>query len=212
MYDDNFIIITMDNNKRGQQKRQEREGTSSLFIVVTYSMAIKSLKIPSIYPIVAPYHHKKTITYLDQAIVSVNGMSGCDNLHTIEDVISYITIDNIVNILVLRDYSGKRVNNQYDVAQICYGLIHQRQILLRNDKELKFVDKHSLKQVQPLTDIIYSNQIHTGLYENERFAQKKEVTQRFGDKNKVQFFLNDLRLQIMGVLLHSWRYQRFWFD
>ena len=40
---DNFIGIDMDNNQRCQCKKQQREGTCNNFIVVTHSIAIKSL-------------------------------------------------------------------------------------------------------------------------------------------------------------------------
>ena len=124
--DDNFIIIAMDNNQRGQRKKQQREGTSNMFIVVTHSMPIKLLSVTWRSSNVIPcLHGKSPITYLDQAIVSVDGMSGFDNLNTIEDIISCITRVDTVNIPLLPDYSGRRVNSYYNVMNICYGLIQQ---------------------------------------------------------------------------------------
>ena len=77
-------------------------------------MALKCLKIPSRRPIVTQINKiKSPITYLGQAIVSVNNMCGCCHIHTINDVISCIITDNTINVPVLPDYSGKRVNNYY---------------------------------------------------------------------------------------------------
>ena len=53
-------------------------------------------------------------------------MSGCDHIHTIEDVISFIMTNDTVNVPIIPDYSGRRVNTYYSVVQICYMLIQQR--------------------------------------------------------------------------------------
>ena len=45
MADNNFIIIAMDNNQRGQRKKQQRDGSSNTFMVVTHSMGIKPLPV-----------------------------------------------------------------------------------------------------------------------------------------------------------------------
>ena len=110
----------MDNNQRGQQKKQQGEGISNVFIVVTHFMALKHLKVPSRRPILTQINKVKSpITYLGQAIILVNNMSGCDNIHTIDDVISYIITNNTINVPVLPDYSGKRVNNYYKRVLAC---------------------------------------------------------------------------------------------
>ena len=184
---DSFIIIAMENNQRGQRKKQQREGTSNNFIVVTHSMAIKPLIVTQKNNVVLPVPFiKSPITYLDQAIVSVEGMSGCENICTTEDVISYITLDNTVNSPVTTDYVGKRVNSYYDVVRICYGLLQQRQFLSRPDKEFVFIDKLSIDTCQTLIGQLNSNRNHAGLYAKARSTQKKEVEQWFGNKNKVQ--------------------------
>ena len=124
---DSFIIIAMDKNQRVQRKKQQRESTSNNFILVTHSMAIKPLDINPRFNYVVPVITiKSPITYLDQAIVSVDGMSGFENISTVDNVIAYITSDNTVNVPVTPDYSGKIVNNYYDVVKICYRLIQQR--------------------------------------------------------------------------------------
>lgn len=75
--EDSFIIIYMDIHQRMQ-----REGISNMFIVVTHSMAIKPLMISSNCPTIGLYFNRKSpITYLGHAIISVNGMSVCDNIH-----------------------------------------------------------------------------------------------------------------------------------
>ena len=91
-------------------------------------------------------------------------MSGCEHISSVEDVISYITMDDTVNISVTPDYSGKRVNSYYDVIQICYGLIQQRQFMSRIDKELEFINKVSMDTVQSLIGNLHSNRTHTRLY------------------------------------------------
>ena len=116
----------------------------------------------------------------------MNGMSGCENLHIIDDVISYITTDNAINIPVFPDYSGKRVNSYYNVIKICYGLMQQRQFLSRNDTEFEYIDRESCSQVQPLIGMLHSNRSNTGLYNRARILQKKEVIKWFGDKPKVE--------------------------
>lgn len=73
----NFIVIAMYSNQRGQRKKQQREGTSNTFIVVPHSVAIKPLDTNSKHDIILPMHPiKPQITYLDQDIVSVDAMSG----------------------------------------------------------------------------------------------------------------------------------------
>ena len=90
-------------------------------------ITIKPLIVTHRYKINIPLPTiKSPITYLDQAIVSVDGMNGCKSISSIEDVISYITLDNTVNTPVTPDNSGKRVNSYYDVARFFYGLIPQR--------------------------------------------------------------------------------------
>ena len=122
--DNNYIIIAIENNQRCQRRKQQREGTSNMFIVVTHSMAIKPLtNTCRCYNVAPGLERKSSITYVDQAIVSVDSMSGCENVHTLDDVISYITRENTVNIPVLPDYSGERVNSYYNVMNICYGLL-----------------------------------------------------------------------------------------
>lgn len=61
----------------------------------------------------------------------MNGMSGCDDLNHVKDVISYIAMNNTCNVPVTPDYSGKTVNNNYDAVQICYELMQQIQFLLQ---------------------------------------------------------------------------------
>ena len=150
-------------------------------------MATKPLDIKPRYSIILLVQPiKSQITYIDQAIVSVNSMSGFENISSVEDVILYIGDDNSVNVPVTPDYSGKRVNAYYDVVWICYGLIHQRQFLSRTDTEFEFVDKESVSTVQTLITNLHLNRTHDGVYAKSRMMQKKEVTQWFGDKNKVQ--------------------------
>ena len=75
-------------------------------------ITIKPLIVTPRHKIVLPLPTiKYPITYLDQAIVSVDGMSGCENISSIEDLIAYIILDNTVNTPVIPDYSGKRVNS-----------------------------------------------------------------------------------------------------
>ena len=38
---DDFIVMAMDNNQRGQRRKQQRHGISNSFMVVTHSVAIK---------------------------------------------------------------------------------------------------------------------------------------------------------------------------
>ena len=122
-----FIDIAMDNNQQDQRKNQQREGTSKKFIVVTYPTVIKPLYIKPRYETDLLMHPKKSvITYLDQEIVSVDGMSGFEDITSVEDVISYITMDNTLNTPVTPNYSGRIVNTYYDVIRIWYGLLQQR--------------------------------------------------------------------------------------
>ena len=184
---DSFIIIAMDNNQRGQRKKQQQEGTSNNFIVVTHSMAIKPLIVTSRQKIIPKLLNiKSPITYIDQAIVSVEGMSGFENITTIEDMISCITLDNSVNTPKSPNYDGKRVNSYYDVVRLCYGLIQQRKFLSRNDKEYEFIDQQSMNTVQSLVNNLHSNRGYDGLYAKARCIQKQEVKQWFGDRNKLQ--------------------------
>ena len=184
---DKFIVIAMDNNQRGQRKKQQREGTSNNFIVVTHSMAIKPLDTTPNHENTLPKTPVKSpITYLDQAIVSVDGMSGFENITSVEDVISYITMDHKLNTPVTRDYSGRRVNSYYDIIRISYGLLQQRQFLSRTDTEFQFVEKTFTSNVQTLIGKLNSNRNHLGLYAKARIIQNKEVTQWFGDKDKVE--------------------------
>ena len=187
MSNDSFIIIAMDKNQRVQRKKQQRESTSNNFILVTHSMAIKPLDINPRFNYVVPVITiKSPITYIDQAIVSVDGMSDFENISTVEDVIAYITSDSTVNVPVTPDYSDKRVNTYYDVVRICYGLIQQRQFFSRVDTEFQFLDKASMDTVHNLIGNLHSNFTHAGWYAKSRTVQKKEVTQWFGEKNKVQ--------------------------
>ena len=174
---DNFIVIAMDNNQRGQRKKQQREGTSNNFIVVTHSMAIKPLYTTPNHVNTLPMTPVKSpITYLDQAIVSVDAMSGFENITSVEDVISYITMDNKFNTPLTRDYSGRRVDGYSDIIRISYGLLQQRQFLSRTDTEFKFVDKSLTSNVQTLIEQLNTNRTHLGLYAKSRMIQNKEVT------------------------------------
>ena len=90
-------------------------------------MAIKPLIVSHTYTAVVPLPLVKSpITYIDQAIVYVDDMIGCANICSVDEVIAFITMDNTANIPVTPDFSGKRVNNYYDVIRICYGLSQQR--------------------------------------------------------------------------------------
>ena len=69
MADTNFVIIAMDNNQRGQRKKQQREGASNMFIVVTHSMGIKPLParvLPKDTSSSVSRYVKQTVTYLNQ--------------------------------------------------------------------------------------------------------------------------------------------------
>ena len=70
----------MDNNQRGQRRKQQRQGTSNQFIV-THSLAIQPLPMLPMRSLTGMvYNHKSLVTYLHQSIVSVNGMSGCETI------------------------------------------------------------------------------------------------------------------------------------
>lgn len=189
-------MIAMDNNQRGQRKKQLWEGTGNIFIAVKNSMAIKPLKITSICPNVAPYHPRNSpIIYLNYAIVSVNGMSGYDNLHTIKDVISYISIDNTHN------YSDKRMNSYYSVAKSVTDWYNSDNFC---PVVIKYLD--SWNKVQPLIGILHSNRTLVCLYTKAKYAQRKEGTQWFGHKNKVQMSFYQHRMKTRTPVLYELRY------
>ena len=64
-------------------------------------------------------------------------------------------------------------------------MIQQRQFLSQNDKEFQFINKDTIETVQPLIFALHSNILNLGLYAKARIRQTKEVTQWFGEKNKV---------------------------
>ena len=131
---DKFFIIAMENNQQDQHTKQQREGTSNNFIGFTHSMATKPLDTTPIHDGTIPMHALKSpITYLDQAIVSVNAMSAFENITSIKDDISYITNDNILNTPLTRDQSGRRVDGYYNIIRISYVLLLQRQSMSRTD-------------------------------------------------------------------------------
>ena len=105
-----------------------------------------------------------------------------------DNVISYITKDDSLNIPLLPDYTGTRVDKYYSVLRTCYGLLQQRKFLSRNDTQFRFIKKDALETLKPLVVALHSNRTNLGLYAMARNVQTKEVKQWFGEKNKVKIY------------------------
>ena len=171
---EDFIVIAMDNNQRGQRRKQQRHGISNQYIVVTHSMALQPQTTTSKELLSGGiYNHKPIISYLEQQIVSVHNMSGFESINTMESVGNFLVDENSINVPVLPDFSGNRVNHYYAIIKICYGLVLQRQFLSRDTTVFKFVDEERVINTRGLVNILHCNRNVDGLYNNARKAQKK---------------------------------------
>ena len=93
-----------------------------MFMVVIYSMGIKPLPsrvLPTSTSSSVSRYIKPTITYLIHSIVSIYGMSSCEYIQSIDDIVSFIMTDDTVNMPVIPYYSGIRVDTYYSILQTC---------------------------------------------------------------------------------------------
>lgn len=56
-------------------------------------------------------------------------MSGFECINTIDGVGDFLLDSNSVNVPLLPDFSGSRVNSYYNIIEVCYGLMLHRQFL-----------------------------------------------------------------------------------
>lgn len=136
------------------------------------------------------YNHKPAISYLNQAIVLVHQMSGFENINTVDDVIKYIFDNKSVNVPLLPDYSGVRVNEYYAIVKICYGLIQQRQFLSRSSTVFKFLNSEQVQSTYSLVGILHHNPTVNGMYNKTRRIQMQHIKQWFVNKVNVSFLPN----------------------
>ena len=95
-----------------------------------------------------------------------------------------------MNVPILPDYSGDRVNTYYDIVKICYGLIQQRQFLLRDNSVFKCVNDEQVQSTTSLGEILHRNCTVNGLYNKARQMQKLQIKKRFVNKEKVSFLIH----------------------
>ena len=143
---------------------------------------------PLLYLTDVMYNHKSGVKYLNQLIVSVHGMSGCENINTLDDMIKFITLDNSIRTPSNIDFSGRRVDIYYDIHRLCYGLLQQRQFLSRDGIEFKCIDKSIVSIINPVISLLHANRSHDGLYAKARNTQQREVEEWFGKKECEDMF------------------------
>ena len=84
---DDFIVISIDNNQRGQRQKQQRQGISNQYMVVTHSMALQPTTTTTKMQLSGrAYNYKPNISYVEQRIVLVDRMTRFEGINTIDDV------------------------------------------------------------------------------------------------------------------------------
>ena len=107
-------------------------------MVVTHSMALQPITQTTIKQLSdRVYTYKARISYAHQGIVSVYGMNIFESIYTVDDIGRCIFNGSSVNVPLVPDYSGRRVDAYYDIVKICYGLLLQRQYLSRDNAVFK---------------------------------------------------------------------------
>lgn len=143
-----------------------------MFVVVTHSLAIQPLHMLPIHSLTGMvYNHKSPVTYLHQSIASVNRISGCEAIKTIEQMIQFITDDSSIITPTNPDFSGRRVNCHYHILRLCYGFLQQRQFLSRSENGFKFIDESTQSQTKPIVSLLHFNRSNDWMYTNARRAQ-----------------------------------------
>ena len=182
-----FIVMAMDNNQRGQRRKQQRHGISNTFIVVTHSIAIKPNITHSKDTLTALSLSRVSITYLEQNVVSVHGMSSYnDRPLTLDACIGFINQTIRAKIDPAIDYSGERVSMYSGFVCYCYSLLQQRKYLSRIVKKYKFISDKALNDTTDIVNLLNKNRGNEGIYKHARLFQKIEVSRWFGVKPKVQ--------------------------
>ena len=140
-------------------------------------------------------------------------MSAFERIITVENAKVFIHNSNTVNVPLVPDYSGCRVNRYYDVVTICYGLVMQRQYLSRDNSVFKFINEEYLSTPTNIIKIPSHNRSHDGLYTKARgMMQKHQVNQWLGGKEYMSICFyrrpKKTRLQILLAQLCSSRSSR----
>ena len=138
-------------------------------MVVIHSMALQPVTQTAIKQLSDKvYTYKARISYVHQEIVSVYGTNRFEFIHTVDDVKRYIFNGSIVNVPLVPDYSGQRVDAYYDTVKICYRLLLQRQYLSRDNVVFKFITKDQVSLTAELIKTLHLNCNLDGIYNKAR--------------------------------------------
>ena len=108
----------MDNDQKGQRKKQQMHGSGNDYVVVTHSMSLQPINNTTVeQPNSWVFKCKALIAYVNQAIISVHGMSKFEHINILDEVIAFLSNIDHVKIPLVPDYSGDRVNVYYEIVK-----------------------------------------------------------------------------------------------
>ena len=185
--EEDFILMTMDNNQRGEKRKQQREGCSNTYIVVTQSIAIKPTVTLTENMFYGPLPKTRTaITYTDQAIPSSFNMPFFENVNHVLASVNIITgCKELPRHPASIDYSGDRVSSYASIVMQCYLLQEQRKYLSR-DHEFYHIPASMSLTTKELRDKLHGNRTHKGLYNMASTFQSRQVQQWISKKDKLK--------------------------